>query len=229
MPFYFGTADGKFEDRREQLGFKRVTQPMGVNIGDIDNDGFLDCYIGTGYVDYEGLIPNVMFHNVEGKRLDDVTFSAKVGHLQKGHGVSLADFDEDGDLDIFAVMGGWFSGDAFARVVFENKGTDNRWLFIRLVGVESDRYGLGCRVKAQYTDSAGTKHILYRTMDAGGSFGDNPFRIHLGLRDANQVDELEVTWPTTGKTQQFKNVGVGRFIEITEGNAEIRELNYGQK
>ena len=159
--FYFGTSDGKFEDRREAVGFSRVTQPMGVNIGDIDNDGFLDFYIGTGYVDYEGLIPNLLFHNQAGEKFVDITFSARVGHLQKGHGVSLADFDADGDLDMFAVMGGWFAGDAFARAVFKNPGCANHWLYVKLQGVRSNRFGVGCRLKAVVKDQQGnaTEHL----------------------------------------------------------------------
>ncbi len=224
--FYFGTPDRKFEERRESLGFSRVTQPMGINTGDIDNDGFLDMYLGTGYVDYEGLIPNLMFHNQQGKKLVDITFSARVGHLQKGHGVALADFDRDGDVDIFAVMGGWFSGDAFARAAFVNPGTDNHWLYIRLVGTESNRFGVGCRVRATLKNSDETKRNVYRWMDSGGSFGANPLRIHLGLGSNESIEELEVFWPKTGKSQILKDIPANQFIEITEGSDSWRSLKY---
>ncbi|MEI7460994.1 MAG: CRTAC1 family protein [Pirellula sp.] len=224
--FYFGTPDGKFEERRESLGFSRVTQPMGINAGDIDNDGFLDMYLGTGYVDYEGLIPNLMFHNQQGKKLVDITFSARVGHLQKGHGVAFADFDHDGDVDIFAVMGGWFTGDAFARAAFVNPGTDNHWLYVRLVGTESNRFGVGCRVRATLKNSDETKRNVYRWMDSGGSFGANPLRIHLGLGSNETIEELEVFWPKTGKSQILKDIPANQFIEITEGSEGWRSLKY---
>lgn len=224
--FYFGTEGGKFEERREKLGFTRVTQPMGVNVGDIDNDGFLDCYIGTGYVDYEGLIPNLLFHNERGLRLTDVTFAARVGHLQKGHGVSLADFDQDGDLDIFAVMGGWFSGDAFARAVFVNPCQHGNWLYIRLEGKESDRFGVGCRVRAVLLDNEGNKREIYRWMDSGGSFGANPLRIHLGLGTNSTVNQLEVFWPKTGHRQTFENIQANQFIKITENQDQIAPMAY---
>ncbi len=224
--FYFGTADGKFEDRREAVGFTRVTQPMGVNTGDIDNDGFLDFYIGTGYVDYEGLMPNLLFHNQRGERFADITFSARVGHLQKGHGISLADFDTDGDLDMFAVMGGWFSGDAFARAVFKNPGTKNNWLYVRLKGLSSNRYGVGCRLKASVTDTQGRTRVIYRWLDSGGSFGANPLRAHLGLGDSAQVDELEIFWPKTGKSQTLRAIAANQFIEVVEESDSFRTLKY---
>lgn len=222
--FYFGTAEGKFEDRREQYGFTRVTQPMGVNTGDIDNDGFLDFYIGTGYVDYEGLIPNLLFHNDAGKKFSDITFSARVGHLQKGHGVSLADFDADGDLDIFAVMGGWFSGDAFARALFSNPGTKNNWLDVQLRGRQSNSYGIGARLHATLTNNSGETQHIYRWIDSGGSFGANPLRAHIGMSTCSTVDVLEVHWPTTGKTQTFKNITANQLIQIDEGNDEVKVL-----
>lgn len=224
--FYFGSEDGGFEDRREQLGFRRVTEPMGVNTGDIDNDGFLDFYIGTGYVDYEGLMPNLLFHNEGGERFTDITFSARVGHLQKGHGISLADFDNDGDLDIFAVMGGWFSGDAFARAVFSNPGTESNWLFIKLRGKESNRFGIGCRICATITDQEGHSRKIYRWMDSGGSFGANPLRVHIGLANDQKLDTLEVLWPKTGAVQTFPNIDANQFIEISEDSDQYRVLAY---
>ncbi len=95
---------------------------MGANFGDIDNDGYLDVYFGTGGMSYSGLVPNVMLKNVEGRRFEDVTDSSGTGHLQKGHGVSFADWDGDGDLDLFAVLGGGYPGDQAYNVLFQNPG-----------------------------------------------------------------------------------------------------------
>jgi FG-GAP-like repeat len=59
---------------------------MGSGFGDVDNDGWLDIYLGTGDPAYEALSPNRLFRNKDGERFQDVTYSADVGHLQKGHG-----------------------------------------------------------------------------------------------------------------------------------------------
>ncbi len=219
---YRGSSAGTFDDVTQEIGFTRVTQPMGVNFGDIDNDGFLDFYLGTGFVDYEGLIPNLLFRNDRGKRFQDITFSARVGHLQKGHGVAMADLDHDGDLDIIASMGGWFAGDAFAKTLFENPGSSGHWLQIRLVGKATNRFGIGCRVRAVL--DAGGERSIYRWMNSGGSFGANPLRMHLGLGDNEVIPRLEIEWPASKTRQIFENVAANQFLEITEGEAEYRVL-----
>ncbi len=105
------TGPSGFRDISLEAGLDRVVQAMGMGLGDIDNDGFLDIYAGTGRPDYSSLMPNVLYKNVEGKRFEDVTTSSGTGHLQKGHGVSFADWDDDGDLDLFVEVGGAVPGD----------------------------------------------------------------------------------------------------------------------
>ena len=104
------SAEQGFRDVSLEVGLDRPIAAMGANFGDIDNDGYLDAYFGTGQMSYSGLVPNVMFKNVEGRRFEDVTDSSRTGHLQKGHGVSFADWDCDGDLDLFVVLGGAYPG-----------------------------------------------------------------------------------------------------------------------
>src|SRR5262249_44990617 len=75
-------------DVTRAVGLDRVILSMGCNYADIDNDGALDFYLGTGSPPYMTLVPNRMFRNVGGRRFDDVTLATGTGHLQKGHGVS---------------------------------------------------------------------------------------------------------------------------------------------
>jgi hypothetical protein len=72
-----------------EAGLDRVLLVMGSNFGDIDNDGYLDIYLGTGQPAYFYVVPNVMLKNVDGRRFEDVTVSTGTGHLQKGHGISV--------------------------------------------------------------------------------------------------------------------------------------------
>ena len=125
---------------------------MGANFGDLDNDGWLDFYLGTGYPDYEGLIPNVMYRNRGGTGFADVTTAGGFGHLQKGHGVSFADLDNDGDQDVFEQMGGAYPGDGFADVLFENPGFGNHWIAVKLVGARSNRSAIGARIRVEIVE-----------------------------------------------------------------------------
>src|SRR5690606_24727060 len=104
---------GTFTDVSSDVGLSAFVFAMGSNFGDFDNDGYLDMYLGTGNPQYQSLIPNKMFKNISGKKFADVTASARVGHLQKGHGVSFADVDNDGDQDIYIEMGGAYPGDSY--------------------------------------------------------------------------------------------------------------------
>ncbi len=220
---YQGDGRGGFLEVAAQQNLRHVTQPMGSNFGDLDNDGFLDFYLGTGFPEFEALVPNLMFHNHQGTGFRDVSAAGGFGHLQKGHGVAFADLDNDGDQDIFHELGGWFAGDAYGNALFENPGFGNHWITIKLIGTESNTSAIGTKIKIDI-DAQGSKRSIYRWVGSGGSFGGNPFRQEIGVGSAEIIGRLEVFWPTSGKTQAFTDLKVDRFIEITEGDSEIREL-----
>ncbi|MFK8111368.1 MAG: FG-GAP-like repeat-containing protein [Rubripirellula sp.] len=220
---YEGDGKGGFDEVGSSRGLVGVTQPMGCNYGDLDNDGYLDFYLGTGYPGYDGLMPNVMYRNREGKAFDDVTYAGGFGHLQKGHGIAFADFDHDGDQDVFAELGGAFQGDAFHNALFQNPGFENHWIKVRLVGKQSNRCALGAQLKVTLGDPGAERH-LHRRVSAGSSFGGNPLRQEIGLGNATVVRELEVYWPVSDITQTFKNLDVDQFIVITEGESQWRKV-----
>ena len=218
-----GDGQGGFRELAAESNLKRVTQPMGCNFGDLDHDGFLDFYLGTGYPEYEGLMPNLMFHNHGGTRFDDITTAGGFGHLQKGHGVSFADLDNDGDQDIYIELGGAFPGDSFGNALFENPGFDNHWICIRLVGKRSNRSAIGARIRLEIEEQ-GQQRSVYKWVNSGGSFGANPLRQQIGVGKATVIHRLEVYWPTSQLTQQFEEIGVDQFIEIQEGSTRVRKL-----
>ena len=141
-------AEG-FRDVSVEAGLDRPIPAMGANFGDIDNDGYLDAYFGTGWTSYSGLVPNVLLKNIEGRRFEDVTDSTRTGHLQKGHGVSFVDWDCDGDLDLFIVLGGAYPGDQAFNVLFQNPGHGRHWLKVKLVGTKTNRSALGARIEVE--------------------------------------------------------------------------------
>ena len=222
---YQGDGKGSFQEVGYDVNLDRITQPMGSNFGDLDNDGFLDFYLGTGYPEYEGLMPNLLFRNAGGSRFIDVTTAAGLGHLQKGHGVAFADFDHDGDQDIFTELGGAYAGDVFGNALFENPGFGNHWLVVKLVGVTSNRSGIGARIRADIIED-GKKRSIYRWVNSGGSFGANPLRQHLGLGRAESIQFLEIYWPTSDRTQMFRDVDVNQFIVVTEDQEKYATQTY---
>jgi hypothetical protein len=214
-----------FQDVTSALGLDRVVLPMGSNFGDVDNDGYLDVYLGTGRPSYAYLMPNVLLRNDGGRRFDDITAESGTGHLQKGHGVAFADWDRDGDADIFVEAGGAAPGDRAHNVLFQNPGNGNQWLTIKLVGTGTNRAALGARIRIDVTGVDGSVASRYRTISSGSSFGGNPLACTVGLGQAKAARAIEVFWPTTGTRQTFHDLSTGQSIEITEGRDQFRVLD----
>ena len=223
---YRGAEGGRFEEVSAGYGLAEPTAAMGANFGDLDNDGYPDFYLGTGYPPYHSVMPNLMYRNREGRGFSNVTYSGGFGHLQKGHGVAFADLDNDGDQDVFEQMGGAFPGDAFGNALYENPGFGNHWIAIRLEGVRSNRSAIGTRIRAVVVDGeSGGRRSIYRHVNSGGSFGGNPLRQTLGLGGASRIERLDIFWPATGVTQTFTDVPVDRTIHIVEGASEYTTLD----
>ena len=221
---YRGDGQGGFENVASSRNLTRLHLTMGSNFGDLDGDGWLDFYLGTGYPDYESLMPNVMYKNDGGQRFLDVTLAGGFGHLQKGHAVSFADFDSDGDLDVFEQMGGAFPGDRYQDAVYRNPGFAHRWIGLLLEGVESNRAAIGARIHAVVLE-AGAARSIYRHVGSGGSFGANPLRQTIGVGNADRLERLEIYWPTTDLTQVFQDVPLDSFFRIVEGDDELEGLH----
>jgi len=214
-----------FRDISLEAGLNRTTLAMGSNFGDIDNDGFLDIYLGTGAPGYSALIPNLMFKNIEGRRFEDVTTTSGTGHLQKGHGVSFADWDCDGDLDLFVEVGGAVPGDKAYNLLFQNPGHGRHWLKVKLVGTRTNRAALGARIRVELLGRNGATRSVYRQVGGASSYGGNTLVETIGLADATSIAGLSVTWPASRSTQTFRDLAVNQSIEVTEGTDTPRVLN----
>jgi len=120
----FTDVTTKLDVNFQYLSSHTAKHYLGANFGDMDNDGFLDIYLGTGGPEYGFLMPKVWLRNHEGKFFVDISSSAGIGDLHKGHGTAFADLRNNGHEDIVTSMGGATPGDAHAVRVFENPGND---------------------------------------------------------------------------------------------------------
>jgi tetratricopeptide (TPR) repeat protein len=224
LKLYRNMGDGTFRDVTAEVGLNKINMPMGANFGDIDDDGYLDIYLATGGPEYGALAPKMLFHNDAGKYFTDVTASSGAGDLHKGHGVAFADLGNNGHEDLLVSVGGAAPGDAHQFRVFENPGNGNDWITVKLVGMKSNRAGIGARIHLTVQNAGGAPRSIYRTVGSGGSFGANPIEQHIGLGKSAKIMRLEVWWPASHWRQAFTNVENNQFIEVKEFASDYTRL-----
>ena len=220
---FHNNHDGTFTDVTKQMHLDHVYLAMGCNYGDLDNDGWLDFYLGTGDPSLTTLMPKRMYRNAEGKVFQDVTTAGGFGHLQKGHGIGFADFQNNGNQDIYEVMGGAYAGDTSFNVLYLNPGNTNHWLKLKLEGTKSNRAGVGARINVTVQTPSGPRHI-YRTVTSGGSFGSNPFRQEIGLGNATKIESVDINWPASGIRQQLTGLELDHFYNVREGDSTAQAV-----
>jgi hypothetical protein len=225
VALYHNRGDGTFEQVSTSAGLDRVIPAMGSNFGDLDNDGYLDMYLGTGTPSFGALMPNIMLKNDRGRLFLDVTAATGTGNLQKGHGVAFVDIDNDGDEDVVLNSGGAVPGDNYTESLFENPGTKGNWIAVRLVGVKTNRPGIGAKIRVTLPDASSGSALRYREVTTGGSFGAGSFVQHIGIGDAKAIRSLEVEWPVSRTRQLLKDVPINSVIEVTEQKDGFKVLH----
>jgi predicted nucleotidyltransferase len=156
---------------------------------------------------------NLLFRNQGKGRLAKVTASEGSGLAlaRSSRGAAFGDYDNDGDIDVL------ISNIDDRPTLLRNDTSDGRWITMRLVGVKSNRDGIGAKV-AVVAD--GRRQIA--EVRAGGSYvSHNDMRLHFGLGDDVTVDQVEIRWPS-GLVERVDRLEVDRFYEAREGSG-IRE------
>jgi len=225
LKLYKNLGNGAFRDVTEQTALDKVFMPMGLNFADVDNDGYLDIYLGNGDPTFGSVLPHVLLRNKEGKSFVDITASSGTGELHKGHGVAFADIDNDGDEDILTIVGGAVRADSHMFRLFENPGNANDWIRVHLVGVKTNRAAIGARIKVTVNNEGRGTRSIYRWVNSGGSFGASPLEQHIGLGPSARIESLEIQWPgPAGATQKFLDVGKNQVIELKENAQNYTKL-----
>ncbi len=213
-PVVLKNVNGELVDVSAESGFTEARFCESIGAGDFDNDMDIDLYFVCSV---SALInaPNVIAEN-----MGDGTFIVS----DHGHGaeavvpgvaetVAVADYDEDGFLDLFVANGR--SGPPFSSdgkdLLFHNAGNNNHWLHIDLEGIESNRNGVGARI---YATAGGVTQL--REQNGGiHRFSQDHQRIHFGLGGNDIIERLVVHWPS-GIVQELKNIQANQVIKITE-------------
>ncbi len=221
---YENNQDGTFSDVSIDKNLNRVAYTVGAGLGDLDNDGWLDFYLGTGGVGLS-LAPNRMFRNHEGIQFQEVTTDGGFGQIHDGSSVAFGDLDNDGDHDIYSVIGGFSESESYKNQLFENPGNDHKWIAVKLVGTRSARDAIGAHIEVRVLVGHQERRIFAQVL-SGESYGSAPYRRTIGLGNADSITELRVTWPGTTNAVSYGSVPTGKCIEIVEGVVDYKVLTH---
>jgi hypothetical protein len=221
---YHNNGKGSFEDTTFQakLGYQTFHMSgFGTRFMDFDNDGWRDLFIANGHVldnvaalhvETSYAEPKMMFRNNHG-RFESVgeQLGRDFSKPRVGRAAAIADFDNDGDLDILVSNSG-----QMAQLLRNDGGNRNHWIEVRLVGTRSNRDGIGALVKV----SAGGMKWVDEAKGGGSYQSAHDPRLHFGLGDAGRFDSIEVQWPS-GVATKLAGGGADRVLTIKEGVGEV--------
>lgn len=213
---YRNNGKGIFEDATEEAGLVGENYSLGAVFGDLDNDGYLDLYVVNNGE------PNILYRNNGDGTFEDITADAGVGNINLGTTATLLDINNDGYLDIYVANSGFSDEEAGEPdILYQNNGGTNNWLQAQLIGVMSNKSGIGAKIVV----SAGNLHLT-REISGGTGYQQDSLIASFGLGDHAQADNVEVIWPS-GIVQNLTNVKANQQIIIEEGNQTPVE-SYGK-
>ncbi|MDQ3665779.1 MAG: CRTAC1 family protein [Acidobacteriota bacterium] len=215
---YRNQKDLTFVDEPGEIAHAtRSLSGWGLKFFDYDNDGDPDLFLANGHPDdmVEMLTagvkykePLLMFQNV-GRAFKNVSAQsgAVFGKDYPARGMTVGDYDNDGDLDVV------ISNNGEAPLLLRNEGGNrNHWLGLQLIATKSNPAAVGAVITWQ---AGGVKRSRLKT--SGGSYlaSHDPREI-LGLGDATKIDSVEIRWPS-GKVDKLSNLPTNTYIKVKEG------------
>ena len=199
-----------FEDvsaATNMLALSRRWSGWSCGIADFDNDGRRDFFTANGDLDTGGSQPNRVFRNSGEGQYQDVSAleDAGLGAARLHRGAGIADFNNDGRLDIAVTA----LNERAALLVNETRA--GHWLMLKLEGRSSNHSAIGARVAIR---SSGRTQVGWVANSVGYASASD-LRVHFGLGGARLVDEIDVAWPS-GRVQRIRDVGADQILRIVE-------------
>jgi len=235
---YHNLGGGNFEDATFTAGLGAHTQFLGWGCGffDFDNDGWPDILICNGHVypEVEQLKTEagyrqrkLLYRNLRNGHFADISLQVGPGISDPAacRGCAFGDFDNDGDVDVVVN-----TVNDFPQLLRCDSKLANNWIKVRTIGTQSNRSGIGARVACVTRVPGESKpHRQIDEVRSGGSYiSQNDLRIHFGIGKAEQVDLLEIRWPSS-HVDTIKDVKANQLVLVKEGEGVVRTMQFPTK
>lgn len=223
---YRNLGNRSFADVTDAAGVRHGGWGWGAAFLDYDNDGEQDLVMTNGVefpflplvgspfdeVDDQFVADPMRLWKGAGGSFVEVAVEAGLTDQGLGKGLVVLDFDSDGDLDLFIVR------TAQTPILYRNeRGSQNGWLRVEVIGSESNRSGLGARVTVLPTEGSAAQ-----TREIGSSshfLGQGEATAHFGLGSGDgAVAEVRVDWPKSGRRQVLRDVQRNQRIVVVESD-----------
>lgn len=201
---YLNWGDGTFTRIKTDIIPNKLGYSYSSTWGDFDNDGDLDVYIVNAGEN------NFLYSNNGDGTFTQITTGEIVTNKTNSRGCSNADFDNDGDLDIFVA-----NRKDENNLLYSNDGNSNSWINIKCVGTSSNVSAIGAKVKVKAAIDGDAIWQLRDISGQSGLAGQNSLNAEFGLGNASVIDSIIVEWPG-GIVQVMTNVPVNQFLTVTE-------------
>jgi hypothetical protein len=153
--------------------------------------------------------PRIVFHNIDGKRFENVSSRSGPGATapHSSRGAAFGDFDNDGDIDVLI-----FNMNEPPSLLRNDYAGPNDWIAVKLEGTSSNRAAIGAIVRV----TVGAKTQAQAVTSQSSYYSHDDLRLHFGLGAATKADRIEVRWPS-GRVEVLTNVAGRRVVTIKEG------------
>src|SRR5688572_9625629 len=214
----FRHAKTYFEDVSNLSGITRSTLPYAGwsnPVADYNNDGWKDLFSANGHVtdNIERIQGrsyrqgNAVWLNRGDGTFEDVSVKTGRDLIKPGahRGAAVADFDNDGRLDLVVTALG-----ERAKLLRNVATSEGRWLMLRLVGGASNRDGLGTVVRLTLDD--GRVLMNHATTSVGFASSSDP-RVHFGVPRNRTVERITLQWPS-GASQTIERPALNQILTV---------------
>ncbi|MGB6725099.1 MAG: CRTAC1 family protein [Terracidiphilus sp.] len=231
FPIYHNLGGGQFEDVSGSAGLTQYTSRLtawGAGIFDFDNDGFKDLFTSDADILDNSMelahrpyaLSNGVFRNRGNLTFEDLSskagrsFSVPAAH----RGAAFGDLNNDGKIDVVVTV---LNGPP--EIMMNRTENANHWILLNLIGVKSNRDGLGAKVKI--TTALGSQYNQATTAVSYNSSSDK--RVHFGLGSAASIDRIEIAWPS-GIHQLLTNVKADQILNVKEAATDASRIGVGR-